>query len=99
MPNHFHGILIIHENGRGGSRSALTPTKRKPLGGLIGAFKTISTKEINILRNTVGQIIWQRNYYEHVIRNDHDLQNKTDYINSNPLLWEQDNENPANGKQ
>jgi len=43
MPNHFHGILVIHDDGRGGSRSAPTPPKRKPLGGLIGAFKTVST--------------------------------------------------------
>jgi REP element-mobilizing transposase RayT len=70
MPNHFHGILMIHENGRGGSRSALTPIKRKPLGGLIGAFKTVSTKQINMIRNTEGQPLWQRNYYEHIIRDD-----------------------------
>jgi len=62
MPNHFHGILVIRDNGRGGSRSAPTPMKRRPLGGLIGAFKTVSTKQINLLRDTDGQIIWQRNY-------------------------------------
>jgi hypothetical protein len=50
MPNHLHGILVIHDDGRGGSRSAPTPIKRKPLGGLIGAFKTVSTKQINLLR-------------------------------------------------
>jgi REP element-mobilizing transposase RayT len=66
------------------------------LGGLIGAFKTVSTKHINQLRNTEGQIVWQRNYYEHVIRNEKDLKNITDYIHANPLLWEQDNENPSN---
>ena len=44
MPNHFHGILVIHDDGRGGSRPAPTPIKHKPLGGLIGAFKTVSTK-------------------------------------------------------
>ena len=71
------------------------PIRRKPLGGLIGAFKTVSTKQINILRNTEGQVIWQRNYYEHIIRSEKDLQNKTDYINANPLLWEQDEENPS----
>ena len=89
---------MIHENGRGGSRSAPTPIKRKPLGGLIGAIKTVATKQINILRNTEGQIVWQRTYYEHVIRNQKDMQNKTDYINANPLLWGQDNENPSNVK-
>ena len=68
--NHFHGILIIHDDGTGGSRPARkgdsriapTPPKRKPLGGLIGAFKTVSTKQINLLRDTEGQVVWQRNY-------------------------------------
>ena len=69
MPNHFHGILVI--NGRGGSRSAPTPIKCKPLGGLIGAFKTVSTKQINLLRDTEGQAVWQRNYYEHIVRDEH----------------------------
>jgi REP element-mobilizing transposase RayT len=98
MPNHFHGILIIHENRGGGSRSAPTPIKRKSLGGLIGAFKTVSTKQINMIRNTEGQPLWQRNYYEHIIRDETDLQNKTDYIEANPLLWEKDNQNPVNVK-
>jgi len=96
MPNHFHGILIIHGNGRGGSRTAPTPIKRKPLGGLIGAFKTVSTKQINIIQKTEAQPVWQRNYYEHVIRNAKAMQNITNYIEANPLLWNEDNENPVN---
>jgi len=94
MPNHFHGILIIHDDRRGGSRTAPTPTKRKSLGRLIGAFKTVSTKHINLLRGTSGSIVWQRNYYEHIIRNERDLENKTGYIEANPILWTQDDENP-----
>ncbi|MGC8720950.1 MAG: transposase, partial [Thermodesulforhabdaceae bacterium] len=69
MPNHFHGIIVITANpGRGGSRTAPTE-KRKPVGRLIGAFKTVSTKHINTLRGTPGTSLWQRNYYEHIIRN------------------------------
>lgn len=41
---------------------------------------------------------WQRNYYEHIIRNETDLQNKTDYIEANPRLWDEDDENPVNVK-
>jgi hypothetical protein len=73
-----------------------TPPLRKPtLGQIVAYFKYQSTKEMNLLDNT-GTVtkFWQRNYYEHVIRNDKDLQNKTDYILANPLLWEQDDENP-----
>jgi putative transposase len=96
MPNHSHCILIIHDDGRGGSRSAPTANiKRKPLGGLIGAFKTVSTKQINLLRKTEGQMIWQRNYYEHIICNEREMENIWKYIESNPVMWNDDEENPA----
>ncbi len=99
MPNHFHGILVIHDDGRGDSRIAPTPPiKHKPLGGLIGAFKTVSTKQINLLRDTEGQIVWQRNYYEHVIRNEPEMDRISRYIESNPLRWADDKENPTNIK-
>lgn len=107
MPNHFHGILVIHDYGRGGSRSAptgdlqiarITPTKRKPLGGLIGAFKTVSSKHINLLRRTGGIPVWQRNYYEHIIRNEREMDNITKYIETNPSRWDDDDENPNNDR-
>jgi REP element-mobilizing transposase RayT len=92
MPNHFHGILLI--NGRGGSRPAPTPTVTKPLGGLIGAFKTVSSKHINLLRRTDGIPVWQRNYYEHIIRNEHEMDRISRYIETNPSRWNDDDENP-----
>ena len=77
-----------------------TPPLRMPtLGQIIAYFKYQSTKEMNKVENT-GTVtkFWQRNYYEHVIRNENDLQNKTDYIESNPLLWDEDDENPIHAK-
>ncbi len=70
-----------------------TPT----LGQIVAYFKYQSTKEMNKVENT-GTVtkFWQRNYYEHIIRNDKDLQNKTDYIEANPRLWDEDDENPVN---
>ena len=95
MPNHLHGILIITDDGRGGSRTA--PAKpHKPLGRLIGAFKTISTKSINQIRHTPGQKIWQRNYFERIIRNDKELFNIQKYIINNPQKWELEREKPLN---
>ena len=94
MPNHFHGILVIHDDRRGGSRPAPTPIKHKPLGGLIGAFKTVSSKHINLLRRTDGIPVWQRNYYEHIIRNEREMDRISRYIESNPLRWDDDDENP-----
>ena len=96
MPNHLLGTVFLLDDGRGGSRTA--PTKRKPLGRLIGAFKTVSTKQINQLRGTPGQPLWQRNYYEHVIRNEIDLEETREYIQNNPLKWLEDENHPANIK-
>jgi hypothetical protein len=59
-------------------------------------FKSRVTKRLWKIPLLRGTPIWQRNYYEHIIRNERDLQNKTDYIEANPLLWDQDHENPAN---
>jgi REP element-mobilizing transposase RayT len=75
MPNHMHGIIVISDGedaprdarGEGGSRTAPTGTapsgavKRKPLGRLVGAFKTVSTRRINELRDMPGTPFWQRN--------------------------------------
>jgi putative transposase len=87
MPNHLHGILRIVER-RGGSRTAPT----KPLGRLIGAFKTVSAIRINEIRNTPGAPVWQRNYYEHIIRNEDELNKIRKYIRTNPLRWATDPE-------
>lgn len=101
MPNHIHGIIIIDEAGRGGSRTAPSSQisgigfkKQKTLGRLIGVFKTVSTKSINILRNSPGALVWQRNYYEHIIRNEKELYSIRQYITFNPLNWAIDEEAP-----
>jgi REP element-mobilizing transposase RayT len=95
MPNHMHGIIVISDDGRGGSRTAPTE-KRKPVGRLIGAFKTVSNKRINELRGTSGATVWQRNYFERVIRNDNEMHHLREYIVNNPAQWDLDRENPDN---
>ena len=92
MPNHFHNILIIRDTRRGDSRTAPTI----PLGRLIGAFKTVSTKRINRRKGTPGTKLWQRSFYDHVIRDDEDLNNIREYIQNNPLKWALDEYNPSN---
>jgi REP element-mobilizing transposase RayT len=96
MPNHFHGIIFISDiPRRGGSRAAPTCLdKVKPLGQLVGAFKTTSTRRMNQIKQTPGMTIWQRSYYEHIIRDDMDLGRIRQYILDNPLRWSQDQENP-----
>ena len=100
IPNHVHGIIVINESTnaqscRGGSRTALHSAtgqskKRKPLGRLIGVFKTRSTKLINEKSNTPGMRFWQRNYYEHIIRNENELAHIREYIRLNPAKWLED---------
>ena len=102
MPNHLHGIIVITDC-RGGSRTAFARTAstgldqpiRKPLGRLIGAFKTVSTKRVNVIINTPGAKLWQRNYYEHIIRNENELNRIRAYIAQNSAKWEFDRENPS----
>jgi REP element-mobilizing transposase RayT len=94
MPSHLHGIIVINDECRGGSRTAPTNAKRKPLGRLVGAFKTVSTKRINQVRGSPGIPLWQRNYYEHIIRNEDELNKIREYILYSPLQWKFDRENP-----
>lgn len=78
--------------------SPLPPRGPKPvsLGAVMAQFKSRVTKRLWKNPSLKGTPIWQRNYYEHIIRNEQDLKNKTDYILSNPILWDEDNENPLN---
>jgi len=83
------------KNKKGSSRTAPTNARnRKSLSSLVGAFKTISTKQVNIIRNTPGKKLWQRNYYEHVIRDEDELNHIRQYIAENPTNWRTDEENP-----
>ena len=59
-------------------------------------FKSRVTKYANALRNNPGYPVWQRNYYERVIRNEGELTRAREYIVNNPMKWELDKENPIN---
>ena len=91
MPNHLHGIVIIRTNALGDSAP-------KPLGRLIGAFKTISTKRINEVRGTPGLPLWQRSFHERIIRNDRELNAIRQYTIDNPAKWNEDKNNPASAR-
>jgi len=102
MPNHIHGIVIIMEceNGLVGAtgRSPLRSTMpcgpaNKSLASLIAGYKSAVTTHINAIRATPGAPVWQRNYWEHIIRDDGDLSHIRDYIHNNPVQWETDVEN------
>ncbi len=96
MPNHMHGIVEINH------RCALQATvtlgvddgrvQRAPtVGDVLRGYKSAVTKRINQLHNiTTGYPIWQRNYYEHIIRNDEAYLKIAKYIQTNPQRWEED---------
>lgn len=100
MPNHFHGIVCIIDKGRGTARRAPTVEQfGKPVSGslptIVRSFKSAVTKRINEMRNTPGIKLWQRNYYERIIRNDNELNQIRKYIINNPAQWAFDRENPV----
>jgi len=93
MPNHIHAIIIINNHFYNFVGAGLRPARK--LSEIVRALKSFSSREINKFLNTPGQSFWQRNYHEHVIRNDNDLHDIRKYINDNPLKWETDEYNPA----
>jgi putative transposase len=103
MPNHFHGIIEIVENGQpqggqpqggqpqGGQPQGIAPT----VGDMIGAFKSLVTNEYirNVKQNNWRRFngkLWQRNYYEHIIRDEKSYLQIAEYIETNPLKWQDD---------
>jgi putative transposase len=66
------------------------PPASGSLGNIAGSFKSISARLINGFRHTPGNPIWQRNYYEHVIRNEKSYDEISAYIANNPAQWEMD---------
>ena len=99
MPNHIHGIIMIMDQIKDvGATSGRPRTRSITLGSIMGYFKHQSAKRINILHNTLGRSLWQRSFYDHVIRNDMDLLRVQEYISNNPLQWSLDEENPDHKK-
>jgi putative transposase len=97
MPNHIHGIIFLTDVGAGLKPAPTVPACHcHPLPEIVRGFKTFSSRKINELRNLSGTALWQRNYYEHVIRRDESLEKIREYIETNPLRWALDKENPVN---
>jgi putative transposase len=101
MPNHVHAILglthPISAAARGAASSA--PTTGNPafaypvLGKLIRAFKSLSAIQVNRALGRSGHAVWQRNYYERIIRSGREYDQARKYILENPIHWDRDPEN------
>ena len=98
MPNHIHMIIKINRveqweiNIRGKrAEQSPAPTAVTPsIPDIVCAFKSLTTKEINKNDGCLGRKLWQRNYYEHIIRNERDYLQTAEYIQNNPINWEAD---------
>ncbi len=103
MPDHFHGIVILsgeaaRKNQPGGSYPShhappihetqlVQGTKPGSLGAVIGAYKSSTARNINAMRRSPGAPVWQRNYYEHIVREPDELARIRAYIQANPNRW------------
>ena len=79
-----------------GETIKINGTKPQSLAAIIQNYKSVSTRQINRINKAQGSVIWQRNYYEHIIRDEEALNNIRQYIFNNPINWVEDKENPAN---
>jgi len=112
MPNHLHGIIIIteticrdleyesttspHKDILISDASFLRSASPGSLGVIIGNFKSVVTRRINRMRKSQGGKVWQRGYYERIVRNDRELNAIRQYISDNPQLWSEYRENLDN---
>jgi REP element-mobilizing transposase RayT len=105
MPNHLHGIIYIRRDTacRVSTLACRQPTLEqfgKPVCGsiptIVRSFKSAVTKCINETQKTPGAIIWQRNYYDHIIRGEYELNRIREYMINNPSNWDTDRNNPKN---
>jgi REP element-mobilizing transposase RayT len=98
MPNHIHGIMIVGAGLAPALVDRATARVAPTVGEIVGTFKSLCIhdgltyiKEKKI--DAIGKF-WQRNYYEHIIRNEDELNKIREYIQNNPLKWSLDRENP-----
>ncbi|MBS3913229.1 MAG: transposase [Bacteroidetes bacterium] len=98
MPEHFHAIVILHDEL--GSKRTFKFTKdlnhfspfagqSKTLGNAIGQFKASVTRRINEIAESPGNKIWHPDYYDYVIRNFAELKRIRNYIQKNPMVYEE----------
>ena len=96
MPNHLHGIIWINGYIAGSGFKPAPHDKGHGLSEIVRALKTFSSRLINKDRKTPGTPVWQRSYFDRIIRNETELYNIREYIRNNPLQWELDENNPVN---
>jgi REP element-mobilizing transposase RayT len=105
MPNHLHGIVWITDETDAPTEQGTPPraptTRRfgqpvsKSLSIIINNFKGRVTTRARELTGIADQAVWQRGFYERIIRDETELLRIREYVIANPRLWAEDEENPA----
>jgi REP element-mobilizing transposase RayT len=98
MPNHVHGIVWVSGTAHSPttSRTSGGGPPRGSLGAIVGSFKAVATRRINRERRTPQAPVWQRGYYDRVVRSERELDRIRLYIIDNPTKWSHDVHNPQN---
>lgn len=99
MPNHLHGIIAIFREDNSANQRiapAVNPARKAgelragSLGAIVGRFKSSVTRRVHGISKYSNLVVWQRNYYDHIIRNETSLANIREYIALNPSRWTED---------
>ena len=93
MPNHLHGIVEICAKLGRSSAAPLLGVQAGSIGAIVRSFKAVVTRQARQHSEWSGEV-WQRNYFERVLRDGQEFSDATRYIVENPLKWEWDLENP-----
>jgi len=105
MPNHLHGIIYLSKGaGEGTQKNHDQISHLRPyiklhvipgsLGAIVRAYKASVSFRINLIRGLIDPPIWQRNYYDHIIRNEKEYENIWKYIEANSQKWDEDRFHP-----
>ena len=100
MPNHVHGIVFFQSPSSQSVEIVPHPCRPAPvghsLGRVVGAYKGAVTQRIRRIGGECRNPVWQRNYYDHIVRDEDELCRIRQYIADNPLCWDEDHDNPVN---
>jgi putative transposase len=97
MPNHLHGIVILPNEPLTQTLGQTNPSgpKSGSLGAVVGGFKSAVSRQASASNLSLVRPLWQRNYYERIVRNDRELDAARKYIESNPARWADDPDHPS----
>jgi REP element-mobilizing transposase RayT len=99
MPNHVHGLITLApDSAPTAFESDLSSPRLRPpsLGAFVNAYTGAVTRAIKTLLNDPSRVIWQRNYYDHIVRDERDFESILAYIENNPGRWHEDRFNDTN---